>query len=112
MSAAHQECRTIRDLLAGHALQVLSPEETRAVGAHLAACPACRDEHDCLATVAAHLTALRHCLTGATGPEQGSRIGRQQAGRPRGRRGAPRDGLLASLTLPQWVDRMAVAYAR
>ncbi|MEU6477549.1 zf-HC2 domain-containing protein [Streptomyces sp. NPDC047017] len=91
MSASLQECRTVRDLLAGHALNVLAPEEADAVTAHLAGCTQCRDEHDCLAAVAGHLAALR--AQRPRTPRQRRRSGRAAAG--------------PSLTLSQWVNSLA-----
>ncbi|MGW5212971.1 anti-sigma factor family protein [Streptomyces sp. NPDC004051] len=92
MFTAARDCRTIGDLLEGHALNVLDPGEASAVRAHLAGCPGCREEHDCLAAVAAHLSGLRRALADEPG-----RRGRHAA------RGAP----AASLTLAQWVSRLA-----
>ncbi|MEV0493071.1 anti-sigma factor family protein, partial [Streptomyces atratus] len=48
MFTSPQECRTVRELLAGYALNALAPEEATRVCAHLTTCPDCRDEHDCL----------------------------------------------------------------
>lgn len=62
MFTSPQECATIRELLAGYALNTLAPEEAAQVCAHLTICPACRDEHDCLAAVSAHLPLLRDAL--------------------------------------------------
>ncbi|MBC2868381.1 zf-HC2 domain-containing protein [Streptomyces mexicanus] len=103
------ECRTVHDLLAGHALNVLAPEEAAPVSAHLASCSACRDEHDCLAAVAAHLSTLRAALAGEADGRQPGPAERPHAPRQRHRRnGAARGGsLVASLTLSQWVSRLA-----
>ncbi|WP_406466458.1 zf-HC2 domain-containing protein [Streptomyces hirsutus] len=106
-----QDCRTIGDLLEGHALNVLDPGEASAVRAHLAICPGCRDEHHCLAAVAAHLSSLRTALAHDSGRRQPSYLpgfGCRHGSRPRGRRhGAARGALAASLTLSQWVSRLA-----
>ncbi|WP_326753535.1 zf-HC2 domain-containing protein [Streptomyces hirsutus] len=106
-----QDCRTIGDLLEGHALNVLDPGEASAVRAHLVTCPDCRDEHHCLAVVAAHLSALRTALAHDSGRRQPSYLpgfGCRHGSRPRGRRhGAARGALAASLTLSQWVSRLA-----
>ncbi|MFF7974984.1 zf-HC2 domain-containing protein [Streptomyces sp. NPDC007905] len=103
MSASLEECRALRDLLAGHALKLLAPQEASAVIPHLAVCSACRDEHDCLAAVAAHLSALRDALAdGGSGHQP-----RHASPRQRCRRGTARKALAGSLTLSQWVDRMA-----
>ncbi|MGW9498630.1 zf-HC2 domain-containing protein [Streptomyces prasinus] len=107
-----QDCRTIGDLLQGHALNVLDPGEASAVRAHLAACSDCQDEHHCLTAVAAHLAFLRTALArdpnrqplahlpGRGGHRHGSR---QRRRRHSGARGAP----ATSLTLSQWVSRLA-----
>ncbi|MFF1839201.1 zf-HC2 domain-containing protein [Streptomyces sp. NPDC058231] len=111
MSTSPQECRTVRELLAGYALSSLAPEETARVRAHLTTCPACRDEHDCLAAVSAHLPMLRDALARDTGrrqqayvpaPAEGSHLSRHQ---PRRRRPA-RAVLATQLTLTQLVSRM------
>ncbi|MFI1164628.1 zf-HC2 domain-containing protein [Streptomyces sp. NPDC020801] len=110
MLTSPQECRTVHDLLAGHALNVLAPDETDAVTAHLAGCSACRDEHDCLAAVAAHLSALRAALADGTGrgrqPNMAGPAGLPPRQRPCGR-GSARGSRAASLTLSQWVSRLA-----
>ncbi|MFF9087808.1 zf-HC2 domain-containing protein [Streptomyces sp. NPDC014991] len=115
MLAPSQDCRTICDLLAGHALNVLEPADASAVGTHLATCSTCRDEHDCLAAVAAHLTSLRDALARRTGRQQLSHMpglaGPCHRSRHRHRaRGSARGAVAASLTLPQWVSR--IAYVR
>ncbi|WP_406466428.1 zf-HC2 domain-containing protein [Streptomyces hirsutus] len=106
-----QDCRTIGDLLEGHALNVLDPGEASAVRAHLAICAGCRDEHHCLAVVAAHLSSLRTALAHDPGRRQPSYLpgfGCRHGSRHRGRRhGAARGALAASLTLSQWVSRLA-----
>ncbi|WP_406354806.1 zf-HC2 domain-containing protein [Streptomyces sp. NBC_01635] len=111
MFTASQDCRTIGDLLEGHALNVLDPGEASAVRAHLVTCPDCRDEHHCLAVVAAHLSALRTALAHDLGRRQPSYLpgfGCRHGSRPRRRRhGAARGALAASLTLSQWVSRLA-----
>lgn len=70
MFTTPQECGTIRELLAGYALNALAADETTQVRAHLTTCPACRDEHDCLAAVSAHLPLLRDALARDTGRRQ------------------------------------------
>ncbi|MEU8486956.1 zf-HC2 domain-containing protein [Streptomyces sp. NPDC048641] len=62
MFSTLQECHTIRERLADYTLDALAEDEARAVTAHLATCTACRDEHYCLAAVAAHLIPLRKAL--------------------------------------------------
>ncbi|AYN42719.1 zf-HC2 domain-containing protein [Streptomyces dangxiongensis] len=115
MLAPSQKCRTICDLLAGHALNVLEPADASAVGAHLATCSTCRDEHDCLAAVAAHLTSLRDALARDTGRQRPSYVpgmaGSRHCPRHQHRgRGSARGAVAASLTLSQWVSR--IAYVR
>ncbi|MGW3655125.1 zf-HC2 domain-containing protein [Streptomyces sp. NPDC005151] len=110
MFTAPQECSTIRELLAGYALNALAADETTQVRAHLTTCPACRDEHDCLAAVSAHLPLLRDALARDTGrrqqmyvpaPAEGCHTPRHQ---PRRRR--PARGVMArQLTLTQLVSR-------
>ncbi|MGW6078446.1 zf-HC2 domain-containing protein [Streptomyces sp. NPDC055186] len=112
MFTAARDCRTIGDLLEGHALDVLDPGEASAVRAHLAGCPGCREEHDCLAAVAAHLSGLRRALADEPGRRRpASRpgpAGCRHDRRPRRRRhGAARGVPAASLTLAQWVSRLA-----
>ncbi|MDX2591118.1 MULTISPECIES: zf-HC2 domain-containing protein [Streptomyces] len=103
MSASLEDCRAYRDLLAGHALKLLTPPEAAAVVPHLAVCAACRDEYDCLAAVAGHLATLREALT-----DDGSeRRPRHRPERRCRRDGSARKSLAGSLTLSQWVDRMA-----
>ncbi|MEU9207316.1 zf-HC2 domain-containing protein [Streptomyces sp. NPDC048415] len=92
-----QECHTIRERLAGYALNTLVKEEAGAVTAHLATCSACHDEHYCLAAVAAHLVPLREALT-----DESSRA---RLGRRRPARTTP-------LTLSQWGNSKAWAAAR
>ncbi|MEV0696197.1 zf-HC2 domain-containing protein [Streptomyces sp. NPDC050388] len=109
MLTPSQDCRAIGDLLEGHALDVLEPGQAGAVRAHLAACAGCREEHHCLAAVAAHLAPLRAALAYGAGrrrPGGGSAAagGRVGARRRRRRHGAARAG---SLTLAQWVSRLA-----
>ncbi|WP_189189876.1 zf-HC2 domain-containing protein [Streptomyces albiflavescens] len=100
MFAPSQECGTFRELLAGHALNALTPDESSAVGAHLATCSACRDEHGCLAAVAAHLSLLRDELTSDTYRQ------------PLGRRRPTRDAQAKRLTLSQWVSMKPCVSAR
>ncbi|MGW1894763.1 zf-HC2 domain-containing protein [Streptomyces sp. NPDC002004] len=112
MFTSPQECRTIRDLLAGHALNALAPDEASTVGSHLATCHACRDEHDCLAAVAGHLSLLRDALAFDTARRQQTGVpGRTECRhvsrvRPR-RRTRARAALAGQLTLSQWVSRLA-----
>ncbi|MGP3737626.1 zf-HC2 domain-containing protein (plasmid) [Streptomyces sp. GDS52] len=112
MFTASRDCRIIGDLLEGHALNVLDPGETSAVRAHLAACAECRDEHHCLAAVAAHLSCLRRALADGPGrarassPSGAAGCGRGSRHRRR-RHGAARGAPAASLTLSQWVSRLA-----
>ncbi|MFE7706705.1 zf-HC2 domain-containing protein [Streptomyces sp. NPDC057486] len=110
MFTTPQECSTIRELLAGYALNALASEETAQVRAHLTTCPACRDEHDCLAAVSAHLPLLRDALARDTGrrqhiyvpaPAEGRHTPRHQ---PRRRRPV-RGGTARQLTLTQLVSR-------
>lgn len=115
MPTSLQECRTVHELLAGHALNVLAPHEADAVTAHLANCSTCRDEHDCLATVAAHLSALRIALAGDTDRHRQSALPgaskRPHAPRQRVRRRGSTCGSSGTpLTLSQWVSR--IAYVR
>lgn len=112
MFTSSQDCRTIGDLLEGHALNVLDPGQASAVRAHLATCPDCQDEHHCLAAVAAHLSSLRTALAYDPGRQQpsylpGSAGCRHGARHRRGRRSAARGALATSLTLSQWVSRLA-----
>ncbi|MEV0494077.1 zf-HC2 domain-containing protein [Streptomyces atratus] len=116
MFTSPQECRTVRELLAGYALNALAPEEATRVCAHLTTCPDCRDEHDCLAAVSAHLPLLRDALARDTGrrrqtyvpaPAEGHRTARQQ---PRGRRPA-RAVPATPLTLSHLVSRLRASGA-
>lgn len=112
--APAQECAAVRELLAGQALNTLPPDEAREVRSHLVVCPACRDELDCLATVAAHLARVRDALAGDAAPRQPTCASdRHAAGRttPRaGRRpGRHHAGPATRLTLSQWVSRIAYA---
>ncbi|PWI04987.1 hypothetical protein DIZ27_41935 [Streptomyces sp. NWU339] len=111
MFTSFQDCRAIGDLLEGHALNVLDAGEAGAVRAHLAVCAGCRDEHHCLAAVAGHLSLLRRALAHGSGrPRPGCRSG-AAGGRPgvryRCRPGAARGAPAPSLTLSQWVSRLA-----
>ncbi|MEV0695446.1 zf-HC2 domain-containing protein, partial [Streptomyces sp. NPDC050388] len=67
MLTSSQDCRAIGGLLEGHALDVLEPGQAGVVRAHLAVCAGCREEHHCLAAVAAHLPLLRGALAGGAG---------------------------------------------
>ncbi|MFB0619342.1 zf-HC2 domain-containing protein [Streptomyces sp. AGS-58] len=108
---ALQGCRTISNLLAGHALDILESHEAAAVRAHLATCSDCRDEHHCLAAVAAHLSSLRKALAYGAGRQQSSYLpgpaGPSRTRHPRRRSSAARGPLATSLTLSQWVSRLA-----
>jgi anti-sigma factor RsiW len=117
MFTSPQECPTIREQLAGYALNSLSPEDAARVCAHLTTCPACRDEHDCLAAVSAHLPLLRDALACEAGrrqqthmptPARGPHWSRQQPNRRRPAR-AP---VATQLTLTQWVSRTRAATPR
>ena len=111
MFTSPQECRTIRELLSGYALDALAPEEAARVSAHLTTCPACRDEHDCLAAVSAHLPLLRDALARDIGrrqqryvpaPAESCHTSRQQL-----RRRRPARSILGTpLTLTQLLSRM------
>ncbi|GGJ73181.1 hypothetical protein GCM10010121_099680 [Streptomyces brasiliensis] len=105
------ECLAFRDLLAGHALHILAPEETNALVPHLAACSTCQDEHHCLAAVAAHLSSLHEALTTGPSPTQRPHLpgSTKSQAAPRQRRGSgpARGARTTSLTLSEWVDRMA-----
>lgn len=114
--APARDCRLIQEFLAGQALNALSPGVARAVSSHLAVCPACRDEHDCLATVAAHLTRVRDALAPTPGRRQRA-YPSDQAGRrrtaPHGsrRRGPLQAAPATRLTLSEWVSRTTCMYA-
>lgn len=104
-----EECRTARELLAGHALTTLAPEEARAVRAHLATCDTCRDDHDSLASVPAHLSLLRDALACGKGPHTQPCADTRDACRhasPRRRR-PYRSAVTRQITLSQWVSRIA-----
>ncbi|WP_081235568.1 anti-sigma factor family protein [Streptomyces viridosporus] len=112
MFTPSQDCRTIGDLLEGHALNVLEPGEASAVRAHLATCPDCRDEHHCLAAVAAHLSSLRKALAYDPGRQHPSHLPgparcRHGSRHRRRRHSAARGAPATSLTLSQWVSRLA-----
>ena len=112
MLTSSRDCRTIGEQLQGHALDVPDPDETRTVRTHLATCPDCRDEHHCPAAVPAHLSLLRKALAYDPGLQQAAYLpgsaGYRHGARSRGRRhGAARGALATSLTLPQWVSRLA-----
>ncbi|MER5903510.1 zf-HC2 domain-containing protein [Streptomyces mirabilis] len=104
---ALEECRTIRELLAGSERKTLAPDEAGAVRAHLATCHTCRGEYDRLVAVPAHLSLLRDALAcgkgrntrthAATRPDRGHAS-------PRHRR-PHRANLTRQLTLSQWVSR-------
>ncbi|MFF9659559.1 zf-HC2 domain-containing protein [Streptomyces griseoluteus] len=112
MLSSSQDCRNLGDLLQGHALNVLHPDETGAIRAHLTTCPYCRDEHHCLAAVPEHLALLRKALAHDPGRQQPSYLPspsacRQSSQHRRRRHGAARGTPATSLTLSQWVSRLA-----
>ncbi|MEU1408479.1 zf-HC2 domain-containing protein [Streptomyces sp. NPDC005728] len=109
MTTSIDECHAVRDLLAGHALELLPPEQASTVIAHLGICSACRDEHHCLAAVAAHLSSLREALAPDLGPQRRPHPSGSGYAAPcqRRGRGPARRAWTTSLTLSQWVDRMA-----
>ncbi|MFF4354733.1 zf-HC2 domain-containing protein [Streptomyces sp. NPDC001530] len=102
-----EECRTIRELLAGHELKTLALDEASAVRAHLATCNTCRDEYDCLTALPAHLSLLRDALACGKVPNTrthaGTRADSSHAS-PRHRR-PHRATLTMQLTLSQWVTK-------
>ncbi|MFF2411921.1 zf-HC2 domain-containing protein [Streptomyces sp. NPDC058092] len=103
-----EECRTIRELLAQHALKILAPDEASAVGAHLAICDTCRNEHDCLAAaVPAHLTLLRDALAGGQGRNRRAcAANRAERGHGSPRHRTPdRAARTTQITLSQWVSK-------
>ncbi|MET7354815.1 zf-HC2 domain-containing protein [Streptomyces mirabilis] len=104
---ALEECRTIRELLAGSERKSLAPDEAGAVRAHLATCHTCRGEHDRLVAVPAHLSLLRDALACGKGrstrTHAATRSDRGHAS-PRHRR-PHRANLTMQLTLSQWVSR-------
>ncbi|MCF3129663.1 zf-HC2 domain-containing protein [Streptomyces olivochromogenes] len=108
-SPSHDACGAFRDVLADHALGLLPPERADAVIAHLGGCGACKDEYDCLAAVAAHLSSLRGALAPHMCPQRRSHPSGSGPATTRQRRGRGPAGRAwsASLTLSQWVDRMA-----
>ncbi|MFE7462929.1 zf-HC2 domain-containing protein [Streptomyces sp. NPDC057499] len=103
-----EECRTIREQLAANAPETLAPDEARAVGAHLAACAACRAEHVRPAAVPAHLTMLCEALAHGQGRERraGAAAGPGGSDGPVQRRGAER-ATARQITLSQWVSKTA-----
>ncbi|MGX1547956.1 zf-HC2 domain-containing protein [Streptomyces adustus] len=109
MATNHDECRAVHDLLAEHALQLLAPEQAASVVAHLGLCTACRDEYHCLAAVAAHLSSLREALAPQLCPQPRSHPSGSDRAAPRQRhgRGSAARAWSTTLTLSQWVDRMA-----
>ncbi|WP_055693775.1 zf-HC2 domain-containing protein [Streptomyces prasinopilosus] len=108
MFTSSQDCRTIGDLLEGHALNVLDPGEASAVRAHLVTCSDCQDEHHCLAAVAAHLPSLRRALACDARRRPSHRPGPAGCRHGSGHRhSAARGAPATSLTLSQWVSRLA-----
>ncbi|RFC69765.1 zf-HC2 domain-containing protein [Streptomyces sp. AcE210] len=89
-------CHTIRERLADYTLDALAEDEARAVTTHLATCSTCRDEHYCLAAVAAHLVPLRKAL--ADEPQR-RKLGRHRPDRIR------------NLTLAHWANCKVLAAA-
>ncbi|GAA3379587.1 hypothetical protein GCM10020367_63750 [Streptomyces sannanensis] len=106
------DCGTICELLAGHALKTLAPDEARVVGAHMTTCDACRDEHDCLAAVAAHLNLLRDALARGKGRSRRMyAVTRADCGHASPRRRRPhRAALTRQITLSQWVSRTTTSF--
>ncbi|WP_327434810.1 zf-HC2 domain-containing protein [Streptomyces sp. NBC_01236] len=104
---AVEECRTIRELLAGNERKSRAPDEASAVRAHLATCNTCWGECDRLAGVPAHLSLLRDAL--ACGKGRNTRT--HAATRPDCSHASPchrrphRAALTRQLTLSQWVNR-------
>ncbi|MGW3631689.1 hypothetical protein ACWD7F_16230 [Streptomyces sp. NPDC005122] len=110
MLTSINECGTIRDLLAGHALQALGPDDASAVTAHVTACGGpCRDEYDRLAAVPAHLSLLREALVCERDANRRARVAdRRECGHvPIRRRNPARAAVARRLTLAQWVSRTA-----
>ncbi|ELP66326.1 zf-HC2 domain-containing protein [Streptomyces turgidiscabies] len=104
---AIEECRTVRELLCGHALKTPAPEEASAVRAHLATCDTCRDTHDCRASVPAHLSLLRDALACDRGRHTracaATHADRRHASPRRGR--PDPSAVTMQITLSQWVSR-------
>ncbi|WP_406379471.1 zf-HC2 domain-containing protein [Streptomyces sp. NBC_01618] len=102
-----EDCRRIRELLAGLGLGMLAPDEASAVGAHLATCATCRDERDCRAAVPAHLTLLRDALASGQGRNRracaATRAERGHASP--GHAGPYRAAPTTQITLSQWVSK-------
>ncbi|MBD0420330.1 hypothetical protein H0H10_14460 [Streptomyces sp. TRM S81-3] len=76
---------------------------------HLTSCDAPRDEHDCLAAVAPHLSLLRDALAHGTGQDQQKHGngGTVHGHVPPRRNSAARVALARQLTLAEWVSRTA-----
>ena len=106
---AIEECRTVCELLAGHALRTLAPEEASTVRAHLATCDTCRDKHDSRASVPAHLSLLRDALAcGENRHSQACAATRDECRHASPRRRRPyRSAVTMQITLSQWVSRTA-----
>ncbi|MER7679045.1 zf-HC2 domain-containing protein [Streptomyces sp. NPDC096934] len=110
MLTSLKECGTIRDLLAGHALQTLGPDDSSAVTTHVTHCGgSCRDEYDRVAAVPDHLTLLREALLCERDAERRTRVAdrRECAHVPVRRRHPARAASARRLTLAQWVSRTA-----
>lgn len=104
---AVEECRTIRELLAGNERKTLAPDEASAVRAHRATCTTCRDEYDRLAAVPAHLSLLRDALACGKGRNARTHAAtRPDCGHASPRHHRPyRAAPARQLTLSQWVNR-------
>ncbi|MER5362995.1 zf-HC2 domain-containing protein [Streptomyces sp. NPDC002785] len=97
MLTATQKRRTISERPA---------EEAISAGAHLAACPTCRDGYYCPASLPAHLFLLRDALADSPGHHGMSRDGRgERRHEAPCRRGPARTAVASQLTLSQWVSR-------
>ncbi|MEH0423081.1 zf-HC2 domain-containing protein [Streptomyces sp. B21-083] len=104
---ATEECRTVHELLCGHALKSLAPEEASAVRSHVATCGTCRDTPDCRASVPAHLSLLRDALARDKGRHTRACAATRDDCRhasPRRRRPDP-SAVTTQITLSQWVSR-------
>ncbi|WP_369251735.1 zf-HC2 domain-containing protein [Streptomyces sp. R41] len=104
---AVEECRTVRELLAGHGLKTLASDEASGVRAHLASCDACRDEYECLAAVPAHLSLLRDALACGKGRNTRTHTATRAdcSHASRRHRRPHRATLTTQLTLSQWVNK-------
>jgi hypothetical protein len=106
---AIEECRTVRELLVGHALKTLPPGKASAVRAHLATCDTCRDKRHCRTSVPEHLSLLRDALACGNGrhtPTCAATPDECRHASPRRRRPDP-SAVTTQITLSQWVSRTA-----